>query len=37
VRPVRAGDADVALECYAADERKGLLEDVLGIPVTIAP
>ena len=36
VRPVPAGEADVALECYAADQRKGLLEDVLGLPVTIA-
>jgi exopolyphosphatase/guanosine-5'-triphosphate,3'-diphosphate pyrophosphatase len=35
VRPVPAGDADLVLERYAADERKGLLEDVLGVPVTI--
>ena len=35
VRPVPAGDADVSLERYAADERKGLLEEVLGLPVTI--
>jgi len=35
VRPVPAGEADLALECYAADQRKGLLEEVLGLPVTI--
>ncbi len=35
VRPVPAGEADLALECYAADQRKDLLEDVLGLPVTI--
>jgi exopolyphosphatase / guanosine-5'-triphosphate,3'-diphosphate pyrophosphatase len=36
VRPVPAGDADLSLERYAADQRKGLLEEVLGLPVTIA-
>ena len=35
VRPVPAGDADLSLERYAADQRKELLEDVLGLPVTI--
>jgi exopolyphosphatase/guanosine-5'-triphosphate,3'-diphosphate pyrophosphatase len=35
VRPVPAGDADLSLECYAADQRKDLLQDVLGLPVTI--
>ena len=35
VRPVPAGDADLSLERYAADQRKDLLEDVLGLPVTI--
>jgi exopolyphosphatase/guanosine-5'-triphosphate,3'-diphosphate pyrophosphatase len=33
VRP--ASDADVGLELYAANERKGLLEQVLDRPVTI--
>jgi hypothetical protein len=36
VRPMPAGDADLSLERYAADQRKGLLEEVLGLPVTIA-
>jgi exopolyphosphatase/guanosine-5'-triphosphate,3'-diphosphate pyrophosphatase len=35
VRPVPAGDGDLSLERYAADQRKELLEDVLGVPVTI--
>jgi exopolyphosphatase/guanosine-5'-triphosphate,3'-diphosphate pyrophosphatase len=35
VRPVPAGDADLSLERYAADQRKDLLEAVLGLPVTI--
>ncbi len=36
VRAVPAGDADLTLEQYAADQRKALLEDVLGLPVTIS-
>jgi exopolyphosphatase/guanosine-5'-triphosphate,3'-diphosphate pyrophosphatase len=36
VAPVRP-DADVSLELYAASERSGLLADVLGVAVTIAP
>ena len=35
VHPVPAGDVDLSLERYAADQRKDLLEDVLGLPVTI--
>jgi len=30
-------DADLSLELYAADERRGLLADVLDLPVVIAP
>ncbi len=30
-----AGSADLALERYDADQRKALLEDVLGLPITI--
>jgi exopolyphosphatase/guanosine-5'-triphosphate,3'-diphosphate pyrophosphatase len=36
VRPLPAGDADLALEQYTADQRKDLLQDVLGLPVTIS-
>jgi exopolyphosphatase/guanosine-5'-triphosphate,3'-diphosphate pyrophosphatase len=34
---VAAADADIGLELFAADERKGLLEQVLGRPVEIVP
>lgn len=36
VAPVRP-DADLSLELYAATERSGLLADVFGIAVTVAP
>lgn len=32
-----AATTDLALELYTADERKGLLEDVLGLPVALVP
>jgi exopolyphosphatase/guanosine-5'-triphosphate,3'-diphosphate pyrophosphatase len=35
IEPVVASDADVALERYAADQRKGLLEEALGRRVRI--
>jgi exopolyphosphatase / guanosine-5'-triphosphate,3'-diphosphate pyrophosphatase len=31
-----APDTDLSLEIYAADERRGLLADVLGMPITIS-
>jgi exopolyphosphatase/guanosine-5'-triphosphate,3'-diphosphate pyrophosphatase len=35
VTAIPAGSADLALERYDADQRKALLEDVLGLPITI--
>ena len=37
IRAVPAPDTEIGLELFAADERKGLLERVLGRPVEIAP
>jgi len=34
---VAAPDSDISLELFAADDRKGLLERVLGRPVEVAP
>jgi exopolyphosphatase/guanosine-5'-triphosphate,3'-diphosphate pyrophosphatase len=35
VTAVGAGGEDLSLECYDADQRKRLLEQVLGLPITI--
>jgi exopolyphosphatase/guanosine-5'-triphosphate,3'-diphosphate pyrophosphatase len=35
ITAVPATGADISLELYAADERKGLLEEALGMPVEI--
>jgi exopolyphosphatase/guanosine-5'-triphosphate,3'-diphosphate pyrophosphatase len=35
ITAIAAGDEDLSLECYDADQRKALLEQVLGLPITI--